>query len=122
MNEQDEKELIDIVFDNKNRVGNREIKIVPPDGIKSILLSYNFKWNNWFLRFARVENRNGFFFTIYYDVVDGYDEVEYVACFGNENNNSEKYSFRDKSEIEMLKIALAFTTEQLNELADKAEY
>lgn len=118
MNEQDEKELIDIVFDNPNRVGNREIKIVPPDGIKSMMLSYCFKWNNWFLRVGRQENRNGFFFTMYYDIVD--EGNKYIAYIGNENHDAETYCFRDKSEIEMLKIALAFTTEELNKLADEA--
>lgn len=113
MTEQEERELIDIVFDNKNRIENRVTKIVPPDGIKELTLSYNYKWNCWCVRFKIL---NGLFY-YEYDIIDAGDE--YVTYSANGAiDNSEAYGFRGRSENEMLKIVLKFTTEELNELAD----
>ena len=116
MSEKDEKELIDFYFDNKNRIGNKEIKIVPPDGIKSITLSYNFVWDLWYLAFERKENINGIDFTCLYNLVIG---DKYIA-YKSENLDGACF-IRDKSEFEVIKIALAFTAEELNKLADNAQ-
>ena len=117
MDETYEKELIDIAFNCDDRLGERQTKIVPPEGIKSITLYYIYKLNAYSIRFSRLENVGGMPFTLDYDLIDDFDgnlEVRKVHKY------SDNWGFRDKTENEMLKIALALTTEELNNLADKA--
>lgn len=111
-----EKKIINFYIDNKNRIGNKTIKIVPPDGIKSIVLSYNFTWDLWYFAFKRIERINGIDFTCLYNLVIG---DKYIA-YKSENLDGACF-IRGKSDFEVIKIALAFTSEELNKLADNAQ-
>ncbi len=117
MSEEDEIELIDILIANPNRIENRETKITPPVGIKSMVLSYNYKFDVYNLRFGRTESNGAYNFTQYYDLIERMDA--YLA-FKVEEEANENTAFFHTSENEVLKIVLAFTGDDLNKLADAA--
>ncbi len=117
MSEEDEIELIDILIANPNRIENRETKITPPVGIKSMVLSYNYKFDVYNLRFGRTESNGAYNFTQYYDLVEVADT--YLA-YKVEMTASENTTFFHTPENKVLKIVFAFTGDLLNKLADAA--